>query len=203
MREMTYEPMQRSLLLSFAMNGVTAMAVTSSLFPCHAREADKGVSNNHLSIVIIRHGEKASNNHNLSCEGQNRALQLPEILRKRFPKFNHVYAPSLGNGKHTSHARMFQTITPLAIKNELEINSSYSGNDHEGIADDVLSKKGTVLLVWKHSRIDEIAQNLGVKNPPKWRSQDYDSIWIVSFNNGKASLGIEQQGIIPSANCDY
>jgi hypothetical protein len=98
---------------------------------------------------------------------------------------------------------MFQTITPLAIKNELEINSSYSGNDHEGIADNVLSKKGTVLLVWKHSKIDEIAQNLGVKNPPKWRSQDYDSIWIVSFNNGKASLGIEQQGIIPSANCDY
>ena len=98
---------------------------------------------------------------------------------------------------------MFQTVAPLAIKNELEINSSFKGKDHDGIAKSILSKKGAVLLVWKHSKIQAIAQSLGIKNPPKWSSRDFDGIWVVSFKNGKALLEIDSQGITPSEKCRY
>ena len=159
--------------------------------------------NNSLTVVIIRHGEKASNNHNLSCKGQNRALQLPAVLDKKFPNINHTFVPALGHNKFTSHARMFQTVTPLAIKNQLPINSKFAGKNYDGIAKHILSKDGTVLLVWEHSKIKNIAQGLGVKNPPEWSSKDFDSIWAISFENGKASLEISQQGITPFARCDY
>jgi hypothetical protein len=132
--------------------------------------------NNSLAVVIIRHGEKASNNHNLSCKGQNRALQLPAVLDKKFPNINHAFVPALGRNKFTSHARMFQTVTPFAIKKQLPINSKYAGKNYDGIAKHILSKDGTVLLVWEHSKIKNIAQGFGVKNPPEWSGKDFHSI---------------------------
>lgn len=158
---------------------------------------------NSLIVVIIRHGEKPLNNRNLSCEGQNRALKLPAVLNTRFPKIERTFVPALGLGKSTSHARMFQTVTPFAIKNKLPINSEFGGKDHEGIAKHILSKSGTNLLVWKHSKIQNIAQDLGVKNPPAWNSTDFDSIWVISFENGIASLDISKQGITPTPDCNY
>ena len=158
---------------------------------------------NSLIVVIIRHGEKPLSNSNLSCEGQNRALQLPAVLNKRFSKIDYIFVPALGLGESTSHARMYQTVTPFAIKNKLSINTKFGGKDHEGIVKHILSKSSTVLLVWKHSKIQDIAQYLGVKNPPAWRGKDFDSIWVISFENGKASLDINKQGITPLPDCSY
>lgn len=194
--------MQRSLRLLLSLSGVAALTLTNAdLLSAAAQHVGTVIPSDNLKVVLIRHGEKPLNNHNLSCKGQNRALQLPDVLNKKFPKLDYAFVPSLGNGEHTSHVRMFQTVTPLAIKNELEINSIFNGKDHVGVAKNILSKKGTVLLVWKHSKIPVIAQNLGVRNPPKWSSSDFDSIWVVSFKNGKALLEIDKQGITPSVNC--
>lgn len=184
----------QSLLLIVA--GIAASAI---LF----QSVGRAIPDNSLIVVIIRHGEKASSNHNLSCKGLNRALQLPAVLHKRFPKIDHAFVPALGRDKSTSHARMFQTITPFAIKNKLLINSKFREKNHDGIAKDILTKDGTVLLVWNHSQIQNIARDLGVKNPPKWSGKDFDSIWAISFKHGKASLVISKQGITPSPDCNY
>ena len=196
--------MQPSLRLSSSLSCVAALALANGvLLSAAARDFGRATPSNKLTVVIIRHGEKPLNNHNLSCKGQNRALQLPDVLNNKFPKFDQTFVPSLSQGKHTSHARMFQTVTPLAIKNKLEINSKFGGKDYANIVRYIFSKKGTVLLVWKHSNIQDIAQNFGVKNPPKWSNKDFDSIWVISFKNGKASLEIDKQGIAPSVNCNY
>ena len=196
--------MQRPLRLSLSLSVMAALALTNGdWLSAAARDFGRATPSDNLTVVIIRHGEKPLNNHNLSCKGQNRALQLPDVLNKKFSKFDYAFVPSLGNGEHTSHVRMFQTVAPLAIKNQMEINTNFKGKDHDGIAKSILSIKGTVLLVWKHSKIQLIAQNLGVKNPPKWNSQDFDGIWVVSFKNGKALLEIDNQGINPSDKCRY
>ena len=198
------ESMECSLRWLSSLSGVAALTLANGvLLSAAAHDVSRATPSNDLTVVVIRHGEKPLNNHNLSCKGLNRALQLPDVLNKKFPKFDHTFVPSLKNGEHTSHARMFQTVTPLAIKNKLEINSRFGGRNHDGIAKDILSRTGTILLVWKHSKIQNIAHNLGVANPPKWSKEDFDSIWVISFENGKASLEIDKLGITPSVNCNY
>jgi hypothetical protein len=158
---------------------------------------------NNLKIVIIRHGEKPENGDNLSCQGESRALQLPAVLYQKFKVPDYTYVPSLGLDKSTKHARMFQTVTPFAIKYNLTINSKYDEKDYSTIAPKILEKTGTVLMVWEHSAIPPLAEELGVKNPPAWNGKDFDSIWVITYPNGKAELSIDKEGITTSPDCQF
>lgn len=187
--------MKKRILLAV----LTGIAISATSFSCCAgKAADKS-----LKVVIIRHGEKPEAGDNLSCQGENRALKLPAVLYQKFNKPDHTYIPALGLGKETSHARMFQTVTPFAAKYNLTINSKYGGNDYEDIAKSVLEKKGTVLMVWEHSAIPPLAKSLGVKNPPDWNDEDFDSIWIINYANGKAEMSMDKEEINPSSECDF
>ena len=163
----------------------------------------KTVTDSHLRVVIIRHGEKSEDNNNLSCQGQNRALQLPAVLYRKFNKPDHVYVPSPGLGKSMSHVRMFETIIPFVVKYDLSVNSEFQVKAYSAVAEHVLTKTGTVLMVWQHDVIPALAAQLGVSNPPKWKGKDFDSIWIITYVGGKASLSIEREGIIPSVECSF
>ena len=154
-----------------------------------------------LRIVIIRHGEKPKNGENLTCQGENRARQLPAVLSQKFGKPDYTYVPALGLGPSTLHARMFQTVTPLAIRYDLEINSGFGGNDFAGLADSVLKRTGTVLMVWNHTYIVELAKRLGVQSPPVWNGKDFDSIWVITYAQGKAVLTLDKEGLSPSNTC--
>ena len=98
---------------------------------------------------------------------------------------------------------MFQTVTPFAIKYNLSVNTQFDAEDYEKIAAHVLKKTGTVLMVWNHSAIPPLAEELGVHNPPSWDDNDFDSIWIVTFQDGKASLIMDKEAITPSPECNY
>jgi len=151
--------------------------------------------------VIIRHGEKQKISDNLTCQGENRARQLRAVLFRKFGKPSYSYVPALGLGESTVHARMFQTISPFAIKHDLSINSSFPGDDYSRIARSVLEKSGTVLMVWNHTFIPPLAEALGVKNPPRWADNDFDSIWIITYPQGKAVLSIDNESISPALDC--
>jgi len=93
---------------------------------------------------------------------------------------------------------MYQTAAPFANQYKLSLNSNFEKTDYPGIATDILKKNGTVLLVWEHSTIKGIAQALGVSQPGNWSAEDFDSIWIITFDNGKAVLHKDQEGLHPS-----
>lgn len=152
-------------------------------------------------VIIIRHGEKPEQGDNLSCQGLNRSLQLPGVLNKKFGVPDYIFVPSINTGKKTSTARMYQTVVPFAVRYNLTINSKYDVDDIKDLAADVLKRNGTVLLVWEHDHIDNIAKALGVQNVSKWPGDDFDSIWIIDFQNGKATLSRDKEGINPPANC--
>jgi hypothetical protein len=154
-------------------------------------------------VVIIRHGEKSAKGDNLSCQGLNRSLQLPKVLNAKFGVPSITYVPALNPGKSTTHVRMFQTISPFVIKYDLSVNSNYDVDNYSGLAANIQKKTGTVLVVWEHKAMDNILSELGVKSKDvvKWGDDDYDSIWIVTYKNGKAKLTIDKEGLTPSTGC--
>lgn len=179
------------------------------ILPCFSQKHDT------LKIVIIRHGEKSNTidslscdssgvvGDNLSCRGLNRALALADTLYQKFGVPDHVYVPSLSLGKSTGSSRMFQTVTPFAVRYNLKINSEFKETDTKAAADSMLKKKkGTVLVVWEHGNIPALVNGLGVKNAPKWKCTDFDSIWIVTVTSKDVKLSTkEKEGINPSPDC--
>lgn len=161
------------------------------------------VPDSRLRVVIIRHGEKSRDGFNLSCQGENRALQLPEVLYRKFKKPDYVYVPSTGIRNLMAHVRMFETIVPFAVKYDLAVNSEFPVDGYAAMADHVLAKTGTVLIVWEHIDIPQLAARLGVSDPPHWKGKDFDSIWVITFAGGKASLSIDREGIVPPVDCSY
>ena len=154
-----------------------------------------------LIVLVIRHGEKPSFGDNLTCQGENRARQLPALLSKKYGKIERIYVPSLVSSENkTLHSRMFQTATPTAIRYGLQINSQFSSSEPDQVALSLMSQRGTVLVVWNHSAIPKLVKSLGIVMP-LWKDDDFDSILVISFPNGKALLTIEAQQISPSQEC--
>jgi len=159
-------------------------------------------SQSKLKIVIIRHAEKQQKLENLSCTGFNRSLKLVNVLYRTIGVPDYIYVPSVGNGATTTHSRMFQTITPFAVKYNLSINSAFKGSDFKNIAKDLHGKTGTVLFVWDHDNIQALAKALGAKAKKlDWADNDYDTMWIISGKGKNTVLNITREGIIPASNC--
>ena len=190
---MFLELLKYVLLLVFAL----------SLNACDGLEFSDNAPNENLKVVIIRHAEKAKDGDNLSCQGQNRALKLASVLYQKINKPDFTYVPALKLDKATKHSRMFQTVTPFAVKYDLTINSKYAGDDYEDIAKSVLEKDGTVLMVWSHSEIANLAKALGADDVREWVDEDFDTIWTITYNNGEAKLALDQEGLNPSTACNF
>ena len=180
---------------------ISAVLLTSCDDKKH--DADKNSPSNNLKVVIIRHAEKPKDGDNLSCQGQNRALQLATVLHEKLNIPDEIYVPSLKSDDSTKHSRMFQTISPFAIKYNLPINSKYSSDENDKIAKSVFKKDGLVLMVWEHSAIQALAGALVVNDAPQWDGADFDSVWIINYHDGKAELSMDKEGINPAVNCNY
>ena len=171
-----------------------------SLFACsnaYSQSSD-------LRIVIIRHGEKDATGDNLNCRGLNRALQIPKVITAKFGVPSMIYVPAVDAKKSTSHARMFETAAPLAIKHNLTINTKYSVDDYADLAQNLEKRSGTVLVVWEHKALDNLLRELGIKtNGLKWGDNDFDSIWVVTYKDGKPKLAMDKEGINPQNNCSF
>jgi hypothetical protein len=177
-------------------------AVWLGLWMCAAAPAAAAPSSD-LKIVILRHAEKPKEGDNLSCKGLNRALQLPAVLERKFDRPRYVYVPSLSNGRSSKHARMFETVAPFAIKENLTVNSKFEESDVAAAATEVLTLDGTVLMVWEHSQIPPLARALGVPQPPSWPEDDFDTIWVITFPGGRASMSIDREGLAPAPDCAF
>ncbi|HTB30460.1 MAG TPA: histidine phosphatase family protein [Bacteroidia bacterium] len=154
-----------------------------------------------LKIVFLRHGEKPEKGNNLTCKGLNRSLMLPALLSKKFGVPDFVYVPALTLGEKTKHARMFETVTPLAVKYNLNIDSKFEEMDSTGIATDIKQRKGTVLVVWEHKALISIIHALGIQYTTPWSGDDYDTIIIITYKDGKPTLTLDSEGLKPSDDC--
>jgi hypothetical protein len=145
------------------------------------------------TIVFFRHGEKPSGGYGqLTCQGLNRALALPDVLTGKFGKPDYLYAPNPAvkisdpAGSYY-YVRPLATIEPTAICHGLSVNTNYGYTDVASLeARLITSAKATttIFVAWEHAQLVRVVQNImnhygGGATVPAWTSGDYDSLYVV------------------------
>jgi hypothetical protein len=91
--------------------------------------------------------------------------------------------------------RPIETLTPLAQKLAIRINSTFQRSDFESMLDEVYSCKGVVLICWQREYIPEIASCiLGSKKlaPPVWPDDCFDMIWVFDLVKSSSKYTFKQ-----------
>jgi hypothetical protein len=59
-------------------------------------------------------------------------------------------------------------------------------------------------MVWQHKFIPSIVRELcGNDFHLTWKDDDFDSIWIITFPKGIATLTKDKEGLVPASECPY
>jgi hypothetical protein len=154
-------------------------------------------------IILLRHAEKPTNPAlvNLTEQGQKRATRLAKWLTQGkalgtngLPAALYAAAPT----PHGRSVRCMETLKPTADRLALPLRTSYPAADYLRLARDILRdrslKEKTVVICWVHECLPELAAALGVKpQPPKWKDKDFESAYVITFPDGKASLDVIRQ----------
>jgi broad specificity phosphatase PhoE len=155
-------------------------------------------------IMLIRHAERpngdggvmpdgTTNPEALTARGWQRANALVQLF---VPPDGHFTNPDLatprtifasGIGHHSKSLRPQQTVTPLAAKLGLSINTSFPKGNESGLTQAAKAIGGIVLVAWEHEAIPEIAElvvgsNQGI--PQHWSGGRFDLVWVFDRTNG-------------------
>jgi hypothetical protein len=148
--------------------------------------------------VFMRHGEKPSGGYGqLTCQGLNRALALPDVLLGSFGKPNYVYAPNPAVKMSDPagsfyYVRPLATIEPTAIRTGVSVNAGYAYNDVTGMRSILITSakaNATIFVAWEHEYLVKIVQSImkaygGGAAVPAWTSGDYDALYVVRVSYG-------------------
>jgi len=149
-------------------------------------------------IILIRHAEKpvAPEALHLSKDGQGRARALAPFLTTNSALTNFGLPAALYAAHTTKHShglRTQETLAPLAKKLHLPVQTPYLSEDYAGLARSILNNPKyqgkTVVICWVHEYIPQLAAALGVRpEPPRWKGDVYDRVYLISYEGGKAAL---------------
>jgi hypothetical protein len=165
------------------------------------------------TIVFMRHGEKPTGGYGqITCQGLNRALQLPDVLIAKFGKPNYIYAPNptvkiSDPAGSFYYLRPLATIEPTAIRLGMNVWTKYGYNDIAGLQSGLISStkaNTTIFVAWEHQWLQKAVQNImnaygGGAAVPAWVSGDYDSLYVVRVDyigsSITAHLQLDRQGL--------
>ncbi|CAI1722758.1 histidine phosphatase family protein [Serratia plymuthica] len=157
------------------------------------------------TLIFVRHGEKPANNSGqLTCKGLNRALALPQVLLSRYGKPDFIFAAGTKENKSGSSLRALSTIMPTAVRAELPINIQFHADDITGLEQELLSEKyqnSRVFIAWEHKNLDKAVKHIvaarggDANQVPKWPGSDFDSIFVVTLDQGKVTFKQESEGL--------
>ncbi|MET8627984.1 hypothetical protein ABZW30_30300 [Kitasatospora sp. NPDC004669] len=153
-------------------------------------------------VMIIRHGEKPDGNlpgldengkhdgKSLTQRGWDRAKALPTLFA---PPATGLHTPAriyaaTDQGPMAGAHRMRQTVTPLAAKLGLTVDTTYAESQESELAGAALAGTQPVLICWEHSRIPRIVEALGASGsgvPGTWPDR-FDLVWVFSRPAGGA-----------------
>lgn len=173
------------------------------------------------TVVFVRHGEMPANDEGqLSCQGLNRALALPDVLVARYGAAQFIFAPTTtkkpvlkgaaGNnpGKTYSYVRPLMTIEPTAVRLGLPVETRFAYDEIGGLQSELLLpayQRATVFVAWESTALEQLVKRLlaacgsDAGEVPAWATDDYDGIFVVRLRTegGKrtATFAREQQGL--------
>ena len=170
------------------------------------------------TIVCIRHGEKpAQEIGQINAQGLNRALALPDVLLKKYPHPQFIFAPGTKDkvtNRDTkieySYVRPLITIEPTAIRAGLPVNADYGFKDIKGLERELLKpayQNSMVYVAWEHRALQKMVTKLvadlgGKDTVPEWPHSDYDSIFLITIRTVNktrtVNFRVAHEGIQPS-----
>lgn len=199
---------RRALLTALAAGGALASAVVVACGTGKQPQPGASVRGAPGTLVmIIRHGEKPdpssplpgvdingnpAGNSSLTEVGWNRARRLVDLfdppggtVRPGLARPKLIYAAGANEGGSGERAR--ETITPLAQRLGLPVNTSLGKGDEQVLAAQVAAQPGPTLICWQHGEIPAIAAAFGAVNPRPpavWPDNRFDVVWTLTANGG-------------------
>jgi hypothetical protein len=171
-----------------------------TIFPAGGQTEDGTTQDKIETIVCVRHGEKPpAGLGQLTCQGLNRALRLPQVLIAKFGKPDFIFAPDPNQVNHDPagdfcYVRPLATIEPTAIQCSLPVNTHFGFTDIRGLEQE-LSKPAyagaTVFVAWEHKYLDDFVKDTvkssggDASKVPGWQGNDFDSIFVVRLVHNK------------------
>jgi hypothetical protein len=156
-------------------------------------------------VLLIRHAEKPGDDSiHLSSEGKKRADELYHLFEPSanrpdpFPTPDVIFAAR--QSKHSN--RSVETVSPLASRLKLTINTDFRDEEFAELAHEVLHKSKyagkTILICWHHGMAPQLAVKLGAADaPPSWKSSVFDRVWQISYDDqGKAKVHNRPQRLL-------
>ena len=166
-------------------------------------------------IMIVRHAEKPASDfspygvtvngkrskESLTARGWQRAGALASLLAPTDGHFQNrllaqpqfIYASRFI--KRRGSKRPIETITPLAEKLAIEINSDFPRFAVDKLLADVFRRKGVVLICWQREYIPKIAAALmggeGIV-PAEWPEARFDMVWVFDRSRSSARYRFHQ-----------
>jgi hypothetical protein len=190
---------------------VAALSWSVPLVGGKAEQTEKAVE----TIVFIRHGEKPEGGFGqLNCQGLNRALALAPIIAKSFGRPDAIFAPNPSRPKEDAgrlydYVRPLATIEPTAIWFGLPVDVSLDFQDKEGLQAALENRRMPdhnvfVFVAWEHRQIAPIVRALlaahgadaeMVKKVQDWDRKDFDSMYVVTISETKATFDQKHEGL--------
>jgi hypothetical protein len=165
------------------------------------------------TIVFLRHGEKPSGGYGqITCQGLNRALALPDVLIAKYGKPNYIYAPNptvkiSDPAGSFYYLRPLATIEPTAVRLGMNVWTKYGYNDIASLKTALITPtkaNTTTFVAWEHVQLQKVVQNImnahgGGAAVPAWTSGDFDSLYVVRVDyigsTISAQFQIEHEGL--------
>jgi hypothetical protein len=177
-----------------------AISIASAV-PAGSQTADAMAASEKVeTVVCIRHGEKpAAGLGQLTCQGLNRALRLPQVLIGKFGKPDFIFAPDPNQMNHDPagefcYVRPLATIEPTAIQCSLPVNTHFGFKDIAGLEQELTKPVyagATIFVAWEHKYLDDFVKDMvkasggDTSKVPGWPGNDFDSILVIRLAHNK------------------
>lgn len=144
-------------------------------------------------ILFVRHAEPdtsvAGNNPPLSPEGHARARALVQAVQKATDgmKIQVIFT--------TQFLRTYETAQPLAEALSLKPKTFQAGNTFEAATRLRKYKRRAVLVVGHRNTIPEMIHYLTGKEIPPIAADEYDSIFVITFESEETDEGEEEETV--------
>lgn len=166
-------------------------------------------------IMLIRHGEKPADdppNYGVTPEGVRESESLTVRGWQRAGALAAFFAPTNGSFQDSALAkpqfiyastptkrqgsrRSVETMTPLAEKLAIRINSNHLKLEWDKMVEEAFLCAGVVLICWQHELLPKIAARiLGNKTtaPHEWPEDRYDMVWVFDRDDASGNYGFKQ-----------
>lgn len=124
----------------------------------------------HPHSLVVRGWQRAGALVPFFCDSRDAAIATPTS----------IFAPP-SHGTEGDHGRPYETVVAIAERVGITIDTRFTLDGEEALAEAVLALDGVVLIVWEHKRIVAIANALLGDDriaPQSWPDDRFDVVWI-------------------------